>query len=262
MKTTLICFSGTGNSYYIAKQLCSELEDCQILMIPSLMESPNFTVTEQVGFVIPVYKGFPPNLVTHFLQEVFAKQDLQPLKYLFLITTRYLFQAYTYQAMEVLLKESGAALSYANHVVMPDGYIPLFKAPSEDTIDELYRKADAKVAEIASDIASEAIKPPGRPPFSRLAINHIMTPIHRAFMDTALDFAVTDACTSCGLCYRMCPSANIEMQNEKPVFDRACTGCLGCYHRCPEHAIVFKTKKVRKGYYPNERSGYQVEYRS
>jgi len=60
----------------------------------------------------------------------------------------------------------------------------------------------------------------------------------------------------------MCPSANIEMKDGKPVFDRACTGCLGCYHRCPEHAIVFKTKKVREGYYPNPRSGYQVEYRS
>lgn len=262
MKTTLICFSGTGNSYYIAQKLCSELKDCQILMIPSLMETPTFTITEQVGFVFPVYKGFPPNLLPHFIEEVFQKQDLSPLKYLFLVTTRYLFQAYTFQAMEVLLKEAGAVVSYVNHIVMPNGYIPLFKAPSEEKIEQLYAEADQKVAEIAEDIREEVIRPPRRPPLSRFAINHVMIPIHRAFMDTALDFAVTDACTSCGLCYRMCPSANIEMKDGKPIFDRACTGCFGCYHRCPEHAIVFKTKKVREGYYPNPRSGYQVEYRS
>ncbi|WP_293891837.1 EFR1 family ferrodoxin [Sphaerochaeta sp. UBA5856] len=260
MKTTLICFSGTGNSYYIAKRLASELGDCRILMIPHLMQNQAFELTEQVGFVFPVYKGFPPNLVTHFIQEVFAKQDLGPVKYLFQIATRYMFQAYTFQAMDVVVREAGAITSYVNHVVMPDGYVPLLAAPTEGKIDELYAKADRKIAEIAKDIKQEQIRLPFRPPFSRLAINHFMVPIHRAFMDTALDFTVTDACISCGLCYRMCPSFNIEMVNGKPEFDRACTGCLGCYHRCPTQAIVFK-QKVKSGRYPNPRSTYTVEYR-
>ncbi|MDX9984558.1 EFR1 family ferrodoxin [Sphaerochaeta sp.] len=261
MKTTLICFSGTGNSYYIAKRLASELGDNQILMIPHLMQNQEFELTEQVGFVFPVYKGFPPNLVTHFIQEVFAKQDLSPIKYLFQVATRYMFQAYTFQAMDVVLKEAGALTSYVNHVVMPDGYVPLLSAPTEAKIDELYTKADRKIAQIAEDVKQEQIKLPFRPPFSRLAINHFMVPIHRSFMDTALDFSVTDACISCGLCYRMCPSFNIEMVDGKPEFDRACTGCLGCYHRCPAQAIVFK-QKVKSGRYPNPRSTYTVEYRT
>ncbi len=260
MKTTLICFSGTGNSYHIAKRLCEELGDCQILMIPNLMHGDPIELTEQVGFVFPVYKGFPPNLVVHFVQEVFAKQDLSPVKYLFMVATRYLFQAYAFQAMDVVLKEAGALVSYVNHVVMPDGYIPLFKAPTEKKIDTLYTKAEEQIALIAKDVQSEAIHLPFRPPLSRLAINHLMEPIHRAFMDTALDFVVTDACTSCGLCYRMCPSANIDMVDGKPVFDRACTGCLGCYHRCPTQAIVFK-HKVKEGRYPNPKSTYDQEYR-
>src|SRR5690554_4732671 len=98
MKTTLICFSGTGNSYYVAKTLCETLEDCQVLMIPHLMRQEKFELTEQVGFVFPVYKGFPPNLVVHFIQELFSKQDLSAVKYLFQVATRYLFQAYSFQA--------------------------------------------------------------------------------------------------------------------------------------------------------------------
>ena len=262
MKTTLICFSGTGNSYYIAKRLSEEIQDCQILMIPHLMREERFELTEQVGFIFPVYKGFPPNLVVHFIQEVFAKQDLSPIKYLFTVATRYLFQAYTFQAMDVVLKEAGAMASYVNHVVMPDGYVPLLAAPTEEKIASLYAQAENKIALIAADIKNEKIDPPRRPLFSRLAINLIMVPIHRAFMDTPQYFAVTDACISCGLCYRMCPSANIEMVQGKPVFDRACTGCLGCYHRCPTQAIVFKGKRVKPGRYPNPRAGYDLEYRN
>ena len=41
-------------------------------MIPNLMHGDPIELTEQVGFVFPVYKGFPPNLVVHFVQEVFA----------------------------------------------------------------------------------------------------------------------------------------------------------------------------------------------
>ena len=261
MKTTLICFTGTGNSYYSAQRLASELGDCQVLMIPHLMQNQEFELTEQVGFVFPVYKGFPPNLVIHFIQEVFAKQNLNPVKYLFQVATRYLFQAYTFQAVDVVLKEAGAVTSYVNHVVMPDGYVPLLAAPTEAKIGKLFAKADLKIAQIAKDIAQEQIRLPFRPPLSRLVINHFMVPIHRGFMDTALDFEVTNACISCGLCYRMCPSFNIEMVDGKPEFDRACTGCLGCYHRCPTQAIVFK-QKVKSGRYPNPRSTYTMEYRN
>ncbi|WP_332448150.1 EFR1 family ferrodoxin [Sphaerochaeta sp.] len=261
MRTTLFCFTGTGNSYYIAKRLAEELGDSEVRMIPSLMDGQPIEMTEQVGFVFPVYKGFPPNLVSHFIQEIFAKQDLSPIKYLFLVSTRYKFGAYTFQAMETLLREAGALVSYANHLTMPDGYVKLLAAPSEQKVDELYGKAETKLKGIALDIKAEKLRLPLRPPFSRLAINHFMLPIHRAFLDGALDFRVTDACTSCGLCYRMCPSDNIEMQEGKPSFDRACTGCLGCYHRCPAQAIEF-TYRVKPGRYPNTRSTYHMEYRT
>ncbi len=262
MKTTLICFSGTGNSYYVANQLAQELGDTQVLMMTSLLQNPEAELTEQVGFVFPVYKGFPPNLVMHFIQEIFADMDLSPVKYLFMVVTRYMFIGYTFQAMDVVIKEAGALCSYMNYVQMPDGFVPIFKAPTEPKIGDLYTKAEAKIKAIASDIQSEAIKLPFRPPFSRLAINHIMPMIHHISMDYAQDeFTVTDACTSCGVCYRMCPSENIEMQNGKPVFDRMCTNCLGCYHRCPTQAIVFK-KQVKPGRYPNRRSSYNLEYRS
>lgn len=259
MKTTLFCFSGTGNSYYVAQTLATQLGDATVRMIPSLFTGEEIEMTEQVGFVFPTYKGFPPTLVKEFILKVFAKQDLSPIKYLFLINTRYKFPGYCMVAMHAMLREAGCLYSYANHVVMPDGYVPLLPVPSEKTMDTLYAKADEKLRTIAEDIRTEQFRLIPKVPFTRIAITHIMPVVHLASKDFAQQFSVLDSCISCTLCYRMCPSNNITMQEGKPVFSNNCTGCLGCYHRCPVQAITLQ-KKVHEGRYLNKRSGYSTEY--
>ena len=261
MKTTIFCFSGTGNSYYAANAISKLLGDCTVRMTASLFDGASIEMTERVGFLFPTYKAFPPNQMKEFIQEVFSKQDLTPIKYLFMVTTRYMFQAYSMVAMEVLLREAGCAYSYANHIVMPDGYVPLLSVPTEEKEKALYAQADESIRLIVSDIQEETIKLTGKRPFSRLALNHIMGYVHNSSKLFARKFIVTDACTSCGICYRMCPSGNITMVEGKPLFGDNCEGCLGCYHRCPADAIQLTTK-VREGRYRNKRSGYTMEYRT
>jgi ferredoxin len=260
MTTTIFCFSGTGNSFYAANAISELLGECTVRMIPSLFDAKSIEMTERVGFLFPTYKGFPPNQMKDFIQEVFSKQDLSPIKYIFMVTTRYKFQAYSMVAMEVMLREAGCAYSYANHIMMPDGYVPLLSVPSEEQEKALYAQADERIHLIAEDIKAETIKLTGKRPFSRLALNYLMGYVHSTSKQFARKFAVTDACTSCGICYRMCPSANITMVEGKPVFGDNCEGCLGCYHRCPVDAITLTTK-AHEGRYRNKRSLYTVEYR-
>jgi ferredoxin/flavodoxin len=44
-------------------------------------------------------------------------------------------------------------------------------------------------------------------------------------------------CNGCGWCAQHCPTGNIVMQNEKPVFDGKCAICLRCIYGCPQKAI-------------------------
>lgn len=260
MKTTIFCFTGTGNSYYAANAIAELLGDSKVCMVASLFDGEKIEMTERVGFLFPTYKGFPPNQMKDFIQEVFSKQDLSPIKYLFMITTRYKFQAYSMVAMEVMLREAGCVYSYANHIVMPDGYVPLLAAPTEEKENTIYAQADQSIRLIAKDIQDETIKLTGKRPFSRLALNYFMGYVHSTSKLFARKFMVTDACTSCGICYRMCPSGNITMVEGKPVFADNCEGCLGCYHRCPTDAIRLTTK-AHPGRYRNKRSLYTMEYR-
>ncbi|WP_320129471.1 EFR1 family ferrodoxin [uncultured Sphaerochaeta sp.] len=261
MKTTIFCFSGTGNSYYVAQKLAQELGDAKVVLMASVMDIPHLEMTERVGIIFPTYKGFPPLIVKQFIENVFAMQDLLPIKYCFLITTRYIFNGYSLTATELMLQKAGCLSSYSTQVVMPDVYVPLFTIPDEQKIKALYAKADGRIASIARDITDEKFKFSLKPLFSKFAFHRIMPIIHLSSKDTARQFTVSQACTGCGLCYRMCPSTNIVMEEGKPTFGDNCLGCLGCYHRCPTSAIKF-TKKVHAGRYPNKRSGYDMEFRN
>ena len=45
------------------------------------------------------------------------------------------------------------------------------------------------------------------------------------------------SCDLCGECVRDCPVGNIDLKNDKIVFDGACTWCMRCIYNCPQHAI-------------------------
>ena len=261
MKTTIFCFSGTGNSYYVANRLAKELGDTTVVMIASIMQSEVLEMTERVGFVFPTYKGFPPLIVKQFIDNVFARQDLLPIKYSFLITTRYKFAGYSLVATELMLQKAGCLSSYSTHVVMPDGYVPLMDVQDTQEIEDLYAKANKRISQIAKDLDEEKLKLSAKLPFTKLALYRFMPVSHLASKDFSEKFQVTEACTGCSLCYRMCPTGNIVMKGGKPSFSDNCLGCLGCYHRCPAKAIEFNGK-VHAGRYPNQRSGYSVEYRN
>ena len=260
MKTTILCFSGSGNSYWVASQLATQLDDATVLMIPSLMEADSIELGQRVGIVYPSYKFFPPNLATFFVETVLSEQNLDGVASLFQVCTYNRACSWALSAMERTLTQAGLAVSYTGRVKMANTYVPLFKTPSDERIDRYYTEATKQITQMARDIEEGAIKLAPRAPFARLATRRLMKPIHRSLMDGAAAFAVTDACNACGLCQRICPSGNIEIRGGKPLWDRVCSGCLACYHRCPEQAIIFKSR-IRGDHYPNERSGYHVEYR-
>ncbi|MCC8155352.1 MAG: EFR1 family ferrodoxin [Tannerellaceae bacterium] len=62
-------------------------------------------------------------------------------------------------------------------------------------------------------------------------------------------FYATDACTSCGLCRKICPTNTIHMEKGKPAWNDTCIQCVACIHRCPERAIEYGKVSLHKGRY-------------
>jgi ferredoxin len=60
-------------------------------------------------------------------------------------------------------------------------------------------------------------------------------------------FTADEKCSSCGTCAKVCPVDNIEIVDEKPVWQNRCENCLACYNWCPMNAI--RTALVKSDYH-------------
>ena len=59
-------------------------------------------------------------------------------------------------------------------------------------------------------------------------------------------YKVTNECTGCGICSKVCPVGNItQKENNKPVFKYNCESCLACANNCPQNAIQLKIQKSK-----------------
>jgi len=234
MKTTLFCYSPTGNSRYIAQRLAEALKETEIVTIPSATPVP---ISERVGIILPVIDGYPPEPVLTFIREVLNDTDLSDMKYLFCIHTYGRHPGYAPLITELALQEIGCVSSYQNSIRMPDTDITRHALPSNERIEKLRCEADGKLKEIVQDIEKEQIKVSFKLPFAKLKYRHMMAITERMRHTTKEDFSVSMECDGCGACVSLCPTKNITLENGTVTFGDNCIGCLGCLLRCPKQAI-------------------------
>jgi ferredoxin len=256
MSTTICYFTGTGNSYYVANACARAFAEPRILSLREVRQNPQILEgTTVLGLVFPVYFMAPPALMAEFIIKTLAELAL-PLEYLFVIATNGGLVGFSMMITERLLAQAGYVPSYAESVRMVDTYIPWYKIPEEAEQKALYSKADFKLASIVTELSEQKLKVPPRRVLARMYQSIWKQRIpHRASLDTR--FCVSESCTGCGLCARICPAGNITMVDGKPSYAHACEQCFGCYHRCPTHAISL-THRPLQGYtwFPNIRSGH------
>lgn len=64
-------------------------------------------------------------------------------------------------------------------------------------------------------------------------------------------FKVSDKCTACGACIKICPVGNISMTDAKVTFGDNCNQCMGCIQWCQNHAIDCQGKAEKRKRYHN-----------
>lgn len=255
MSTVIYWFSGSGNSFFAAKELAGRLEDCRLVRIAvEHGQLPAVEDCDSIGLVFPVYFAAPPALVKRFIEERLTGVKVS---YLFTVFTHGGLPAFSVPIVDRALARAGLASSYGIGIKMVDTYIPLFKIPSTDIQATMRSQAVKAIETIAGEVRAQTIRIPRRLPFSNLFESWWRRKIRR-MAESDKNFCVTDACTGCSLCAKHCPAANIEMHQGRPVYLHHCEQCLGCYHGCPVHAIELNPRP-RRGYtwYPNEESGFR-----
>ena len=242
-------FTATGNDQHVAERIAEATGDRLASITECLWNGTCSCVLEDgegLGFVVPTYFGGLPSVVVEFLERL-SVEGASP--YVFLVSTFGTGCGGMSSFASSLLEPKGLSFDATFGVKMPDTWTPVFDLSSAEEVAAMNAKADGQIGEIAEAVA-------GRVRGHRLKS---MVPwklakgMYEKYYKTASDtarFSVGDACTSCGLCERQCPTRAIELQGGRPAWVRdRCAVCLGCLHRCPAFAIQYNGQTQDHGQY-------------
>lgn len=244
-------FSGTGNSFHIARKI-SEAQGEELISIASELDRKDavfeykFEENGLLGFVFPVHAWGPPKIVTEFISKLRVSGG-KP--YVFSLSICGDDEGYTTRIMQKSLEKAGLFLDSAFTFIMPNNYIIAFDVDSDEVVSEKLKKAEERLESINSVIKKrqkgvfDLIS--GRLPGFK---SFVLNPLFNRFGKSTKSFYATDECTGCGICEKVCPLHTITV-NDKPVWGKSCTQCLACIHRCPVRAIQYGKSTVRKGRY-------------
>ncbi len=233
-------FSGTGNSLYAAKKLSAALGGAPLMKMTE-ESAPVGGEGKRVGFVFPSYYGNLPRLVRAFVRNL----TILPGTYVFAVVTGGGATTGSIRELRALLAEKGGTLHYGRRLFMKGNYVASYNPADPAQMDATLDKADRRVLRFARDISAGARYVRPLPLTSDNLYKNIES------LDAA--FRVSDACTGCGLCEKLCPVKNIRLQGEgRAEWLHHCEHCMACISWCPVRAIDYgeKTKPWRRYHNP------------
>lgn len=238
LKTSIYYFTGTGNSLAAAKRVAAGLENADLIPIASLRNTTGriSPQADRVGIVCPVYDCGVPVMVAEFAERL----DLSRTGYVFAIVTMGgMGVSALHQLNGIIRERQGRGLDAGFAVGMPGNFPPLYRPASGKKRDEILAAADKRLGDIAGVIGSGTAAPPGFAPISLLAKAITYGRFARNVHGGDKAFSVSDACTGCGTCAKVCPAGNITLERGRPVWNHRCELCCACLHFCPIEAIQF-----------------------
>jgi ferredoxin len=249
MKTELFYYTGTGNSLWTARMLAKEMNDAEIIPISSTAGNPIVSGAEAIGIIFPVHIWGLPRRVIAFVDAL----EKNGSRYYFAVAVNAGQVAATLIQLKKRMQVRGLSLSAGFELIMPSNYIPWGgPGPEEQQIRQI-EVARNKIGRIAAACSAGEKRPVEKGPLwqnifftglNRLSFSHVPT------MDRS--FWGDEKCNGCGICKQICPSKNIDVPRDRPIWLHHCEQCLACIQWCPQEAIQFgkRTPRYKRYHHP------------
>lgn len=230
----IIYFSGTGNSYSIAKHMGHLLNEKIIPMKKAYNDK-----TPNLVFVFPTYCMDIPSYVKAFIKQFPIEKNQNIIG----ISTSGGDSGRSEYTFNKLIEQKGFTVNQFIEIVMTDNSFPVLFGGSlkhREIDEEAVLKERLKIKYVNQSTNN----------FSAILAEWILfNPVIKRYYKKKV---ALDLCNGCGLCSTICPVDNIQVRNDKACVGSACAECYGCIHVCPNQAIRARKPIQRKNQFRNE----------
>ncbi len=252
----IFCFSGTGNSLLVARELAKRLGHEIVMLEKAALSRPagrlyELADGEDAIWVFPIYCWGVPPVVRRFIRKVKLKTP-GPASHWMIATCGDDIGRADDQWRQGIGRR-GWNPRGAFSVAMPNTYVCM-KGFEVDAPEVERRKLDAMPARI-DEIVNEIRR--GFQESDVVRGDHAwlktvaVYPLFRAFCMSPKPFRCDgEKCAGCGNCAKSCPLDNITMKEGRPEWGPVCALCLRCFHGCPARAVDYGTATVGKAAKP------------
>jgi len=287
MNAAVYYFSGTGNSFAVARDIADRI-NAEMISIAAIVHSEKVKIPAEItGIVFPDYHSGLPNIVKRFISRI----DTFYEKYIFGVCTYGgKGPGLTIRCLEQAIEAEGVKLSAEFSVRMPYNYIipsislkkfavrmSLKDTPVEKQ-NEMFSDWNKKLEAITGFISSRKkgvyetsagfllnligfmrlkesfgkylwLKMTGYNGHTLLSFSE-----SRQLMDHG--FYSNEKCIGCRTCEKICPVKNIKILKKRPAWQHTCEQCFACLQWCPQSAIQFgkNTENNKRYHHPAVKS--------
>lgn len=239
-----VYFSGTGNTKHSIEKLINGLGDGQLYSIENENVINAIKAADTIIFAYPVYYSNLPKIVRDFIID---NAQIWRGKKIFIMATMGLFSGDGAGRSAILFKKFGAKVLGGLHIKMPDciGDVKLLKK-SKDENRKVIAEADDKIDKAVNRIKANKFPKEGLGFICRIIGLFGQRLYFRGKTKKYYNGIKVDntKCVACGLCVSLCPMKNIEIADNKILFNGKCTMCYRCFSNCPNKAITIIGKQV------------------
>lgn len=265
MRTQVFYFSGTGNTFSLAREISHKIEADLVCISEIVKTQRSYICAEKAVIVFPSYlaplSGLPL-VVEKFVKSVDNIGDIT----FFAVCNCGGYESVnalpSLQKLRQIIRSCGGKLYAEYSLRMPMNnldydHIPI---PINRNHEEIIRKSKLKIDRICSCINNNEKT---RQKVAKDSFFIIMKPIYMlmcpAIMkelkvrahepaDSGLQYnelipltdksiIIDEKCNGCGICAMVCPVDNIIILNEKLEFQHRCEMCFACDEWCPTDSI-------------------------
>ena len=243
MSAVIYYFSGTGNSYRVAKAVSDGLENATLVNIAKEPNPKHDVSSNVVGVVFPLYYFGLPVIIEKFLEQLKVPGNA----YVFVIVTRGEPMAGgAKKQLDIAFSAKSLKYQFFRYITMGNNFpFYFFNGSAEKVKLQRNNNADEKVSSFLSDIKakrqSKVFSILDYPPFPAITLR-LPTFGYKHFLQIYNKdscFKVDETCTKCKKCENICPTANIVVNSKVEWANKRCQLCLACYNCCPKNAIQY-----------------------